>query len=103
MTLTGTTGGEDEPLVAYPNPYVPGCGDGIRLLGYSGTADGVIVDLSGKIIRRFEINATTNVPFWDGTDGSGALVAPGLYWVRISSPDGTKATGVGIGDGPCPQ
>lgn len=93
---TATTGS----ISAYPNPFIPGCVDGVRLLGFSGLADGLVVDLTGRVIRRFD-RLTAGVPVWDGRDASGRAVPPGLYWIRLSSPDGVKRIGIGIGEGPC--
>ncbi|MDM7914834.1 MAG: two-component regulator propeller domain-containing protein, partial [Candidatus Eisenbacteria bacterium] len=87
-------------LAAYPNPFLPGCSDGIRLLGYEGSGDGIVVDLSGKTVRRFERRYAGDL-VWDGLDGSGDPVSPGLYWIRLSTPEGIRAVGVGIADGPC--
>jgi ligand-binding sensor domain-containing protein len=87
-------------LAAYPNPFIPGCVDGVRLLGFSGVADGVVVDLTGKVIRRVE-RIPTGVPAWDGRDAAGRAVPPGLYWIRLASPEGMRLVGVGIGEGPC--
>ena len=89
-------------LHAYPNPFVPGCGEGVRLQGFSGVADGQVVDLSGRVVNRFAMKAP-GAPVWDGRDASGRPLAPGLYWIRLSSPDGIGAVGVGLGDGPCPR
>ncbi len=102
LTLMG--GGETvaQPLVAYPNPLTFGCGDGVRLLGFSGIADGVVVDITGKIIRRFD-GVSPGDLVWDGLDRSGQPPAPGLYWIRLASPDGMRGVGVGLTDGPCPS
>jgi ligand-binding sensor domain-containing protein len=93
-------GGSGSPY-AYPNPYVPGCGEGVRLQGFSGLADGEIMDLAGRVVRRFRDKQPGTV-VWDGRDESGRALAPGLYWIRVSSPDGVRGVGVGLGDGPCP-
>jgi ligand-binding sensor domain-containing protein len=87
-------------LAAYPNPFIPGCVDGVRVLGFSGVADGVVVDLSGKVTRRFD-RIPSGVPIWDGRDSGGRAVPPGLYWIRLASPEGSRVVGVGVGEGPC--
>lgn len=97
---SGAPGGD--PLIAYPNPFVPGCGEGIRMLGFTGIGDGVVADVSGRIVGRFDQRAPGDV-VWDGRSESGEALAPGLYWIRLSSPEGIRAVGVGLGDGPCPQ
>ncbi len=101
--ITPPTAGMDAggELIAYPNPYSRDCG-GLRLLGFPGLADGVIVDAAGNLVRRFDQLAPGS-PAWDGLDASGDPVAPGLYWIRLSSPAGVRMAGVGLIDGPCPQ
>jgi hypothetical protein len=100
LTVTGGTGREEGDLGAYPNPLIPGCAEGVRLLGISGTVDGVVVDVSGRVVRRFE-GIVASQPVWDGRDANGGPVAPGIYWIQVSSPEGQRGVGVGIGDGPC--
>ncbi len=95
-------GGAASALHAYPNPFVPGCGEGVRLQGFGGVADGCVVDLSGRIVHSFSMKAP-GAPVWDGRDAGGRPLAPGLYWIRLSSPEGIRAVGVGLGDGPCPR
>jgi hypothetical protein len=102
LSLTGTGGVAGDPLVAYPNPFIPGCGDGVRLLGFTGLGDGIVVDVSGRVVQRFDRRAPGDL-VWDGRNASGGTLAPGLYWIRLSSPEGTRAVGVGLGDGPCPR
>lgn len=101
LTPSAGGGGNEAELIAYPNPYTLGCGS-LRLLGFSGLADGAIVDYSGKTIARFDLRAPGS-SIWDGRDSSGRLAAPGLYWVRASTPSGIRMAGVGAIDGPCPQ
>ncbi len=88
-------------IFAYPNPYVPGCGEGIRLLGFPGLGDGVIADVSGRIVYRFDRKAPGET-VWNGRDSQGRALPPGLYWIQLSSPNGMRSFGVGLGDGPCP-
>lgn len=101
LTPPAGESGEEEELIAYPNPYTLGCGS-LRLLGFAGLADGMIVDTSGRPIASFDLR-TPGAAVWDGRDASGRLAAPGLYWVRASTPAGIRIAGVGAIDGPCPQ
>lgn len=94
--------GSNEGISAYPNPMIPGCGEGARLLGFSGLADGVVLDVAGKIIARFE-DLPAGASVWNGLDASGREVAPGLYWIRLNTPQGIRSVGLGIGSGPCPR
>jgi len=101
LTPTPATGRGADEVVAYPNPFIPGCGEGIRLHGFAGLADGLIVNVSGDVVSRFDRRAAGDA-VWDGAGASGERLAPGLYWIRLSTPDGLRSVGVGLGDGPCP-
>lgn len=84
---------------AYPNPFLPGCSDGVRLAETGGRATGVIVDLSGQIVHRFE-EVDPGELLWDGRS-DGERVAPGLYWVRARTPRGIESVGVAVMDAAC--
>ncbi len=91
---------------AYPNPFRPGCADGIRLLGTGGYVSGVVTDMTGKVLARFPaggggVQDPTTV-IWDGKH-NGRPVAPGLYWMRVHTPTGIHSVGVAIVDAPCGQ
>jgi hypothetical protein len=101
LTPRGSSGSGDLPVAVYPNPFRTGCGDGVRLYNAAGLLSGVVVDLSGKRIARFERKGTGEI-VWDGKDADGKLVAPGLYMIRVSTASGTRGIGVGVVDGPCP-
>ena len=79
-----------------PNPFTPN-GDGINdiaeisydILQIIGTAPAevAIYDLSGRRLRTVHRSASDSGRYlkqWDGTDGEGHLVAPGIYVVQIS-------------------
>ena len=101
VTPRGASGSDQFQAAVYPNPYVIGCGGGVRLFDVPGLVNGVVVDLSGRPIVRFERRGAGDV-VWDGKDGNGKPVAPGLYMIRISTSAGIRGIGVGIMDGPCP-
>lgn len=105
---TGT--GSDEEIGAYPNPFTPGCVDGLRLTGIAGSVSGVVADLSGKVLTEFPGGGVSPVQdpsrvIWDGRAGAGATAwaTPGLYWIRVRTPQGTKSIGVAVVDGDCPN
>lgn len=87
-------------LGLFPNPYRPVCGDGVRLLGAGGFASGVVVDLSGRVLHRFEEVAPQD-PVWDGRAGN-ERVSPGLYLVRLRSARGVRSVPLAVLDGECP-
>lgn len=89
---------EDE-VRAYPNPYQHGCSDGIRVAGAGGSVSGVVVDLAGKVLARFE-NKSPDDLIWDGRF-EGARVAPGLYWLRLQTPHARVSVGAAVMDGTC--
>ena len=94
---SGTAGN----VAAYPNPFVLGCSDGLRLRGGGGLLSGVVVDLGGKILSRFDYVSAEDL-VWDVTVG-GEPAAPGLYIVRVQGPNGVSSVGVAVLDGDCPR
>ncbi|MCA9728916.1 MAG: hypothetical protein KC729_14590 [Candidatus Eisenbacteria bacterium] len=89
-----------DELGAYPNPFRPGCTDGVRLKGAGGLAGGVVVDMNGRVLHRFEETAPDEV-VWNGEDADGP-VAPGLYLVRLRAAVGVRTVAVAVLDGDCP-
>ena len=81
-------------LAATPNPFNPSTSIAFEL-DQSGSARVTVYDLAG---RRVRVLVQKNLPQgrhevqWDGTDTTGAIVAAGVYLVRV---DG--ATGPGFG------
>ena len=68
----------------FPNPAtLTGAGVSLRLAGNASEYRGAIYDIGGRIVRRFA-SANGSV-FWDGRDQGGALVKPGLYFVRAEA------------------
>lgn len=98
---------------AVPNPFRYNCSkDGaIKLFGAGGTASGVVCDLSGRVVARFENRSSDDLArseaVWNGRVGSrdgaggGAFAAPGLYIIRASSPTGVHTIGVAVMDADC--
>jgi ligand-binding sensor domain-containing protein len=84
---------------AFPNPFKPICGQSLRLLGISGTVDGVIVDSEGRVLTRFQEAAPGDI-VWDGRVG-GLLAAPGLYMIRVRSSRGVHSIPLALLDGDC--
>lgn len=78
-----------EPLPAlavrvYPNPaLLTGAGLFLRLAGNATSYAGAVYDAGGRRLRRFA--AANGAVVWDGRDASGALVRPGIYFVRVES------------------
>ena len=69
---------------AYPNPArLTSLGVRLRIAGNVTRMTGAIVDLSGRVLRRFE--SGNGEVFWDGRDGSGQVVRPGVYFVRAEA------------------
>ncbi len=103
MAAHAATGGE---IGAAPNPYFPACGGGLRLVNPGGAASGVIVDLSGRVVHRFESSEVDASGFsgvvWDGKI-QGVPATPGLYWIRARTPIGVESIGVAVMDGSCPR
>jgi hypothetical protein len=68
-----------------PNPAtLTALGLGLRLFGDADSYEGEIFDLSGRRLRRFRISANGQA-IWDGKDGQGHPVKPGLYFVRAAA------------------
>jgi ligand-binding sensor domain-containing protein len=69
---------------AYPNPaWLTGGGLSLRLSGNSAAYRGVVYDASGRKLHAFD--AWDGQPCWDGRDASGAIVRPGVYFVRVEA------------------
>lgn len=83
--------------VPAPNPFSPGGRQGEELLLRVTLRDGgplllTVHDARGRRIVTLAdevLGAGEHVRRWDGTDGGGAPLAPGVYWVRAAV-DGTR-------------
>ena len=86
-------------LGLYPNPLRPTCVDGVRVLGAGGQSSGVVVDLSGRRLARFDERQPGEI-IWDGRR-DGVPVAPGLYIVQLRTPKGTQNVGLSVLESNC--
>ena len=69
----------------YPNPLaLTGIGTSVRLSGSGDVYAGEIYDLNGRIINRFS-GVRDGQVCWNGIDVKGAVVKPGVYFVRATS------------------
>ncbi|MBI1795671.1 MAG: hypothetical protein HYR74_01330 [Candidatus Eisenbacteria bacterium] len=77
--------GKPDTLHVYPNPAtVTGLGVELRLMGAATTYTGGIYDVRGRLLHRFSVTDRSAI-VWDGRDGDGNLVGPGVYFVRAES------------------
>lgn len=78
-------------LRAIPNPFRTFTG-----LQYAAPGDGagraVVYDVAGKLVRRLTAATRSGAASvrWDGRDGEGNAVAPGLYFIRVSGEQGKE-------------
>lgn len=69
-------------LLLYPNPLsLTRMGLELRLRGNTSAYSGEILDLGGRVVRKFSASANDRV-IWDGRDHEGRLVQPGVYFVH---------------------
>jgi hypothetical protein len=83
--ITAAPGREpgDARLAAQPNPLR-------TAMFISGPAGGAVTifDPSGRVMHRGVLDGTMGGLVWDGLDGHGRSVRPGLYFVRCDRPAG---------------
>jgi subtilisin family serine protease len=81
--LSVAAGRADARLVARPSAF-----RSATLI--TGPAGGriTIVDPSGRVMRRAALDGRMGTLVWDGLDGQGLSVRPGLYFVRCDRPQG---------------
>lgn len=72
-------------LSAFPNPFR----STTRITGPAGGRV-VILDVAGRVVRRGQLDGTMGALNWDGLDGRGLPVRPGLYIVRCDGPGGRQ-------------
>jgi Secretion system C-terminal sorting domain len=86
--------GLDEPrgpqLFAWPNPAPDHVSVLWRLLGETASAL-VVYDASGRMIRTLSVDGAGRTE-WDLRDSSGHEVAPGTYFLRLTSGNGDQVT-----------
>ncbi len=73
----------DGRLAAHPNPFRTNT----RLSGPAGSPV-TIFDIAGRVMHRGALDGTMGGLAWDGLDGHGRRVRPGLYFVRCDRPAG---------------
>lgn len=91
MPPTGPTANR-EPLHALS------LGSGRVSLSLAGTqtpgATVMIADMTGRVIARLRLDSpATNSFVWDGRSDTGVRVAPGVYWIRVSSNGTSRMVG----------
>jgi hypothetical protein len=82
-------------LLIYPNPVVANRVTIAFRLPPARDAEVAIVDVSGRVVRRFASPAAgqdVRLVEWDARDASGRLVPAGLYLARITTDGGVRAT-----------
>ncbi|MEK7824164.1 MAG: S8 family serine peptidase [Candidatus Eisenbacteria bacterium] len=70
-------------LAALPNPFR----SSTRITGPAGGRV-LILDAAGRVVHRGALDGTMGALNWDGLDGLGRRVRPGLYFVRCDGPAG---------------
>lgn len=90
----------DDALIPNPVPGLtisPNPTGGMTSIGFtsrkSGTFSVSVFDLRGRIIREEEGIQSYQGPNtwnWDGCDNSGKRLAPGIYLIKLSTPDGVQ-------------
>ncbi len=88
-----------ENIIAYPVPFNPKIHHVLRI-GYkpgpahSGSINSIkveIYDINGDRVFTREYNSITNV-IWNGRNGKGKIVKPGMYILKISLEDTVSGT-----------
>lgn len=87
-------------VIAYPNPFDSDATDGGLHLAYEMGRDAAVFvsvySLLGELIREKELlmgqkggqlGSNRDVPVWDGRNGQGELVAPGVYFCHVAIRD----------------
>jgi ligand-binding sensor domain-containing protein len=83
--------GAEDTLVVFPSPAtLTGLGIQLRLQGVSAGYTGGIYDLRGRLVHSFATSSRGQV-FWNGRDDNGAMVLPGVYFVRAEGAGGRTA------------
>jgi hypothetical protein len=79
-----------------PNPVRDGARIDLRIGGTGDVlvrADAAVLDLQGRRVRTLArgwlARGTTSIR-WDARDDQGRLIAPGTYFVRLATPQGTR-------------
>jgi len=94
-SLASRDDSREEPHIT-PNPARLSAHSSIEFRGVDGIAAAEVLDARGRRIRQLERGAGAggNSLSWDQRDGSGSLVPPGVYFVRMHSTRGTTVSRV---------
>jgi outer membrane protein assembly factor BamB len=100
FTVTGA-GLEPQPssitgLSVFPNPFSSSCAISFQLQS-AGMTSVMIFDLSGRMVAVLEdsrLSAGSHSLHWDGCDGRGGKVEPGIYRCRIRHNDCVETSGI---------
>jgi len=79
----------DVRLAARPNPF-----RAATVVSGPAGSPVTILDAAGRMVRRGTLDGTMGGLVWDGRDGHGRRVRPGLYFVRCDRPAGPLFTKV---------
>lgn len=69
---------EKKSLAIYPNPFNGSCR--IEFLGDIERIE--IMDITGRVVRNYQISTPDKAVIWDGQDNQGATVPTGVYLIR---------------------
>jgi hypothetical protein len=78
---------------AWPNPFTRTTSLALTL-PRAGHADLVVYDAAGRVVKHLlstDLPAGTHALVWDGTDDTGHVTRPGVYFYRLTAPGVTAA------------
>jgi len=79
-----------------PNP-ASGAVNVVFAMPRAGAADVAVIDAAGRLVRSLAARpfaAGAHALTWDGRDDGGHATAPGVYFVRVETPAGTRSSQV---------
>lgn len=69
-------------ITAYPNPiHIFAMGAALQLKGNATSYAGEVIDINGRVVKRFE-SAANGAVIWDGRDRDGNFVRSGIYFIH---------------------
>jgi 1,4-alpha-glucan branching enzyme len=87
-----------ELSAAWPNPARAGARVTYALAEHT-TGSLAVVDVTGRVVRTLvsgPLPAGRHAIAWDGADARGRAAPPGLYFLRLATPQGTRSTRLAI-------